>query len=131
MFCNHKMIINGLSLMMLFSFTNGFFWGSSSEPESTPKPQIYAYPYPSIYHQRYLQAQLHQQAPVQQIPNIPQEIPHDLQNQGVPAIPIQVPLSAQFSPIQNLHNVQLVPCLCPVSPNVEYEKVQEPSSRIL
>lgn len=36
-------------------------------------------------------------------------------NRPVPSVPIQVPLQAQFAPYSNLQNVQLVPCLCPVS----------------
>lgn len=44
----------------------------------------------------------------------------------IPAIPIQVPLQAQFSQAPNVHNVQLVPCLCPVTQEFEYEaKPQE------
>lgn len=53
--------------------------------------------------------------------------PADAQAQGsvpVPAIPIQVPLQAQLSPTPSVQNVQLVPCLCPVSPDFEYDKEQ-------
>lgn len=38
----------------------------------------------------------------------------------IPAVPIQVPLQATFLP-SNIHNVQLVPCLCPVAEDYEYE----------
>lgn len=38
----------------------------------------------------------------------------------VPAVPIQVPLQATFLP-SNLHNVQLVPCLCPVAEDYEFD----------
>lgn len=37
-----------------------------------------------------------------------------------PAVPVQVPLQATFLP-SNLHNVQLVPCLCPVAEDYEYD----------
>lgn len=38
----------------------------------------------------------------------------------IPTVPIQVPLQATFLP-SNLHNVQLVPCLCPVAEDYEYD----------
>lgn len=38
----------------------------------------------------------------------------------IPAVPVQVPLQATFLP-SNLHNVQLVPCLCPVAEDYEYD----------
>lgn len=36
------------------------------------------------------------------------------QQYPVPTVPVQVPLQAQFTPT-GIRNVQLVPCLCPVS----------------
>ncbi|VEN45582.1 unnamed protein product [Callosobruchus maculatus] len=35
---------------------------------------------------------------------------------------MQVPLQAQFQPISNIHNVQLVPCLCPVTNEPQYSE---------
>jgi hypothetical protein len=43
---------------------------------------------------------------------------------AVPSIPVQVPLQAQLAPAA-VHNVQLVPCLCPVSQDFEYDKVPQ------
>lgn len=39
---------------------------------------------------------------------------------SIPTVPIQVPLQATFLP-SNIHNVQLVPCLCPIAEDYEYD----------
>lgn len=40
----------------------------------------------------------------------------------VPSVPIQVPMQAQLAPYPHVQNVQLVPCLCPVSQDNAYEQ---------
>ncbi|KAF2898271.1 hypothetical protein ILUMI_07912 [Ignelater luminosus] len=90
---------------------------------STIRPyQTYPVTY---YHQRLLQAPPSQSQTYvtanngeQQQPSVPVQ---------VPAIPIQVPLQAQLSPMSNIHNVELVPCLCPISSNMDNERPQESS----
>lgn len=52
----------------------------------------------------------------------PPPTPAPAETVPVPAIPIQVPLKAQLAPHANLHNVQLVRCLCPVMPEMEMGK---------
>lgn len=70
----------------------------------------------AYYQQRYIQASPSQHALGQTEPQLQHQIP---------AIPIQMPLQAQLEPLIGVHNVQLVPCLCPVSPDIEYEKLQD------
>lgn len=79
-----------------------------------------ATPWPvAFYQQRFLQA-----GPPAYGPSSIQQDDARLPVQ-IPAIPIQVPLQAQLAP-SNIHNVQLVPCLCPVSHEYDYDnKVQE------
>ncbi|XP_065160038.1 uncharacterized protein [Atheta coriaria] len=110
--------------------TSAFFlsWGSPQPVKSQhPPPQQQQtqlpQPYPPTlaYYQRVVQHQ-----------------PQYVDNNGVPmqplqpipSIPIQVPLQAQFSPAPGIHNVQLVPCLCPVSQDMEpIENAAFPSSQ--
>ncbi|KAJ8971912.1 hypothetical protein NQ314_000483 [Rhamnusium bicolor] len=51
-------------------------------------------------------------------------VPENDQRQQIPSVPVQVPLQAQLAPISNIHNVQLVPCLCPVSQDYAYDNQQ-------
>ncbi|XP_044270053.1 uncharacterized protein LOC123014835 [Tribolium madens] len=82
----------------LSSTASAFFlnWGASNQETNPPYPAYY-------YHQRVLQA------------------PTGYTEPPIPAIPVQVPLQAQLTPA-TVHNVQLVPCLCPVSQDYELEK---------
>lgn len=68
-------------------------------------------PMPVYYQQRLLKTQQHPY-PIQEQQQQPMQ---------VPAIPIQMPLQAQLAHMPNIHNVQLVPCLCPVTPE-DFEK---------
>lgn len=52
----------------------------------------------------------------------------EAERRRIPAVPIQMPLQAQLSPHSNVHNVQLVPCLCPVSTDGIYEPQQSQES---
>lgn len=84
---------------------------------STVKNQPQQWPVTTYYHQQ----RLIQPGATYTIQGAEQPLPVQ-----IPAIPIQVPLQAQFSPAANVHNVQLVPCLCPVSQEFEYDsKPQE------
>lgn len=73
---------------------------------SSPYPQYY-------YHQRVLGAPT-----AYTVPGTEPPVP-------IPSIPVQVPLQAQLAPAPAVHNVQLVPCLCPVSQDIEYEKYEK------
>ncbi|KAF5290663.1 hypothetical protein FQR65_LT01953 [Abscondita terminalis] len=78
---------------------------TSNGGRTSPRP---IQPYPvAAYYQRVFQ--------VPQQANEEESVP-------VPAIPIQMPLQASLSPIPNLQNVQLVPCVCPIQPEFEYDK---------
>ncbi|XP_018572231.1 uncharacterized protein LOC108911717 [Anoplophora glabripennis] len=86
------------------SCASAFFgWGSAEE--RTPAPQYF-------YHKRLLPSS----GPVYTIGGN--------ERQQVPSVPIQVPLQAQFAPLPGVHNVQLVPCLCPVSQDYPYDQTQ-------
>ncbi|GJQ79471.1 hypothetical protein Trydic_g16324 [Trypoxylus dichotomus] len=116
MYTNNKLLIYFGVLFIYFTTSSAFFlnWGSSDDAQS--KPQIHTLPV-AYYQQRYLQSP----PPSLAVSAL------DAQSQSsvpIPAIPIQVPLQAQLSPTANIHNVQLVPCLCPVSPDFEYDKEQ-------
>ncbi|XP_063915077.1 uncharacterized protein LOC135131333 [Zophobas morio] len=91
-------------LAVLVSTTSAFFlnWGSSNQETSPAYPQYF-------YHQRLMQPPGYTEPPVAV---------------SVPSIPVQVPLQAQLAPAA-VHNVQLVPCLCPVSQDFEYDKVPQ------
>lgn len=41
---------------------------------------------------------------------------------SLPSVPVQVPLQAQLSAQPSVQNVQLVPCLCPISTDYEPPK---------
>ncbi|XP_044766439.1 uncharacterized protein LOC123322559 [Coccinella septempunctata] len=80
---------------MLLNHVSAFFWSSG---ETTHNPYyIYQRRMPPSY-------------------NIPYSEP------SLPAVPVQVPLQAQLSPHPSVQNVQLVPCLCPIS--TDYEQVK-------
>lgn len=76
-----------------------------------PKPQPQQWPVATYYQQRFIQPTPTSYA-----------VQGSEQSVQIPAIPIQVPLQAQFGPTPNIQNVQLVPCLCPVSQDLEYEQ---------
>ncbi|XP_019866075.1 uncharacterized protein LOC109595211 [Aethina tumida] len=83
------------AVIALSSYASAFFWGSSQSSPS--QPQYY-------YHKRLLQG-----------PTLYSVAETDVNQQyPVPTVPVQVPLQAQFTPT-GIRNVQLVPCLCPVS----------------
>ncbi|VEN45581.1 unnamed protein product [Callosobruchus maculatus] len=86
-------------LLALTTYVSAFFW-SSSEPQSSANSYY--------YHKRLLQG------PVYTV--------IDPTRPRIPAVPMQVPLQAQFQPISNIHNVQLVPCLCPVTNEPQYSE---------
>lgn len=46
----------------------------------------------------------------------------DPEGRPLPTVPIQVPLQAQLAPYPQVQNVQLVPCLCPVSQENIYDQ---------
>ncbi|KAJ8935870.1 hypothetical protein NQ318_019454 [Aromia moschata] len=93
-------------LVAVIAFANsssGYFlsWGSSDQTSSAPTTYY--------YHRRLVQGPQYaiaENGQPQQMPSGPMPIP---------SVPIQVPLSAQLSAIPNVQNVQLVPCLCPLS----------------
>ncbi|XP_031357128.1 uncharacterized protein LOC116181040 [Photinus pyralis] len=86
------------------SCAKAFFWSSGAP--TTQQRTVQAYPLPA-YYPRYMQMS----PPVD-----------DRQPVPLPAIPIQMPLHASLSPTPNVQNVQLVPCICPISSDVEYDK---------
>lgn len=80
---------------------------------------MHHYPVATYYQQRLLN-------------DIPQQPYSAVDNQvQVPAIPVQVPLRAHLSP-STIQNVQLVPCLCPISPdNENFDKPPEGNGGIV
>lgn len=99
-------------------------------------------PYYEYYQQRFLQPQassIHAQyvpapQPQQEQPVLQQQQSSSqngyvqqqrpMQGSQIPAVPIQLPLQAQLSPVPSIQNVQLVPCLCPISQE-EIDKASE------
>lgn len=76
--------------------------------------------YPPNYQRRYLQ-----NVPAGNGINAQVNEPESGVPVQIPAIPIQVPLQASFGSSPNIQNVQLVPCLCPVVEDYDYNKQQE------
>ncbi|KAK4873079.1 hypothetical protein RN001_015108 [Aquatica leii] len=106
MFTYNRIIIYGVIVIMCSYNALGFFWGSSEQ--TSPRP---LQPYPIAgYYQRVIQVP-QQAQPVNDDEPVP-----------VPAIPIQMPLQASLSPMPNIQNVQLVPCVCPIQSDFEYDK---------
>ncbi|KAF5299657.1 hypothetical protein FQA39_LY11452 [Lamprigera yunnana] len=95
-------------LMACTSSAFGFFWGSSEE--SSPRT-VQPYPIAAYYHRLVQMPQPQQQGEEERI--------------SMPSIPIQVPLQASLSAIPNVQNVQLVPCICPIQQDFDYEKQLE------
>ncbi|KAK9703277.1 hypothetical protein QE152_g29414 [Popillia japonica] len=100
---------------LLICITRGstFFLGWGNSDDSQPKAQPHAWPV-TYYQQRYIQS-----PPPLAVSTVDTQAQNSV---PIPAIPIQVPLQAQLSSSSNIHNVQLVPCLCPVSPDLEFDK---------
>ncbi|XP_044733403.1 uncharacterized protein LOC123296007 [Chrysoperla carnea] len=145
-----RTMITVLILVVISTISEAFFlnWGTT---ETVAKPQWPVSPSHYYYHQqRFLQPQASniqaqyinpssasnnndlsassvsshypQQTPLLMAQQQQQQPPS--QSQSIPAIPIQVPLQAQLTPQPNLQNVQLVPCLCPISQD-DIEKASE------
>ncbi|KAG5888776.1 hypothetical protein JTB14_021519 [Gonioctena quinquepunctata] len=87
------------TVLALTSYASAFWWGSSEQPN--PSTQYF-------YHKRLVQN-----------PGYQYTI-NDPRGGNIPSVPVQVPLQAQLGPFPNVHNVQLVPCLCPVSQDYAY-----------
>ncbi|KAK5640249.1 hypothetical protein RI129_011060 [Pyrocoelia pectoralis] len=87
------------------SCAKAYFWSSGTP--TTPQRPMQAYPIPAYYPRLF---------------QVPPPIEDQQQSVPLPAIPIQMPLQASLSPTPNLQNVQLVPCICPISSDIEYEK---------
>ncbi|KAJ8969574.1 hypothetical protein NQ317_005902 [Molorchus minor] len=51
---------------------------------------------------------------------------HQVPPGTIPSMPVQVPLHAHLTPASNIQNVQLVPCLCPVSQDYFYDSRRPP-----
>ncbi|GLV33839.1 hypothetical protein CBL_11276 [Carabus blaptoides fortunei] len=97
---NLRIVVLWATIVLCISQSSAFFlsWGRAEPPPAEPQSQ---WPVPFIYQQRLLQS--------------PPPYQNNEQSVSLPAIPIQVPLQAQLAPAPNIHNVQLVPCLCPVT----------------
>ncbi|XP_066148595.1 uncharacterized protein [Euwallacea fornicatus] len=81
------------SLLAVLSQSSAFWFSTAEEPKPTSPRVLYS---PTDYYRQY----------------VPPPPPY--------SIPLQVPLPAQLAP-SAVQNVQLVPCLCPVSQEYSYE----------
>ncbi|KAK9880869.1 hypothetical protein WA026_013196 [Henosepilachna vigintioctopunctata] len=98
MFVSKHILVYIATIFAVVNHVSAFFW-SSSEPAQHPY-YVYQRRMPSTY-------------------NIPYSEP------SLPSVPMQVPLQAQLAPQPTIRNVQLVPCLCPVSSDIDYDKSQQ------
>ncbi|KAL3275951.1 hypothetical protein HHI36_020685 [Cryptolaemus montrouzieri] len=98
MLLSSGIIIYLTALFAAINQVSAFFWSSS---ETTQHPYfLYQRRMPATY-------------------NMPYNEP------SIPAVPMQVPLQAQLAPQPTIQNVQLVPCLCPISNDFDYDKPQQ------